>query len=576
MIGPHADVAGIPLLLAPPVDGRWAGGLTFRVGHADETLATSGITHLTEHLALHFSDPTKLHSNGMTGPSLTTFHASGTPDEVVTFLNRVAGALRDLPLDRLDTEKSVLRTEAARRGGPADQLHTWRFGAKDYGLASYAELGLHRIGRDDLTDWAARWFTRDNAVLWLAAEDVPDGLDLALPAGERRPSPPVEPVLAPGPAYYFGPDGVVAASALVERSTVGRVFTSVLEQALYRELRQVGGYSYSPTASYEPLDRSTAVVYAFADSLPEKQDAVVGGVVDVLAALRLGPITEDDLAAAVNRTRTMLDHPDLATLRLPAQAADLLLGHDALSDEQLRAELDAVDADSLRAVAREVHASSLVQVPRRAIDWAGYAIAPEHNDVEVGGAVYCYVAEPSARINVDATGVSVSSPSGSSGVRWADAVAVACYPDGARTTIGADGFQVHVEPNLLSGDTAALVAAIDSAVGATPRVIPMPARDPERIPPIPEPPTAASTKRQRHEATGPRWAQIAATVCGALALGSLVFFIWGLIQHFADSGAGAEDLTQVLGRGLRALLLGGLSVWFHRIGQGRRPDATRA
>ncbi|TNM38414.1 insulinase family protein [Nocardioides albidus] len=572
----HSEVAGIPLLLGPALDGRCAGGLTFRVGYADETLATSGITHLTEHLALHFSDPTKLHSNGITGANTTTFHVSGTLEEVVTFLNEVAAALRDLPLDRLETEKSVLRTEAARRGGPADMLHAWRFGARDYGLASYAELGLHRIGREDVAAWAARWFTRDNAVLWLAADGVPDGLDLALPAGRRHPAPAVEPWLAPGPTHYLGRDGVVAASALIERSTAGRVFVSVLEQALYRELRQVGGYSYSPTASYEPLDRSSAVVYAFADSLPEKQDAVVGGFVDVLAGLRLGPIADDDIVAAVNRLRTMLDHPDVATLRLPADAVDLLLGHDNLTDERARAELDAVDAAAVRAVAEEVHASSLLQVPRRAIDWAGYVEAPDYNDIAVTGTSYRFIEEPEAQVTADATGVSVGTPAGSTGVLWSDAVALTTYPDGARTAIGSDGYQVHVEPNLLAGDTTALVAAIDAGVGSRPEiVVPLPARDPERIPAVSEPP-AAEPKKRTEEATGPRWAQIAATVCGALALGSLVFFLWGLIQHFTDDGAASEELTRVLGRGLRALLLGGLSVWFHRIGQGRKPATAPA
>jgi predicted Zn-dependent peptidase len=573
MTNQTAEIDGIPVLLGPPVDGRYAGGLSFRVGHADETLSTSGITHLTEHLALHFSDPTKLHSNGITGPNITTFHASGTLDEVVAFLNQVAAALRELPLDRLETEKSVLRTEAARRGGPADMLHSWRFGARDYGLASYAELGLHRIGRDDVTDWVSRWFTRDNAALWLAADDVPPGLDLSLPAGQRHPSPPVDPWLPPGPAHYLGQDGVVAASALVQRSTAARIFTSVLEQALYRELRQVGGYSYSPTATYEPIDRSTAVIYAFADSLPEKQDAVVGGFVDVLAGLRLGPIAEDDIAAAVNQSRTMLEHPDGATLRLPSDAVNLLHGHERLSDEQLLAELEEVDADAVRAVAQEVHESSLLQVPRRAIDWAGYTIAPELNDLSVAGTSHPYVTEPDTRISVDDTGISIGSPSGSTAVLWSDAVAVTRYPDGARTVIGSDGFQVHVEPNLLAGDTARLVATIDAAAGDRPDiVVPMPARDPDRVPDVPEPPAVVPDRKAgRREPTGPRWAQIAATVCGALALGSLVFFLWGLIQHVTDSGAGSDELSRVLGRGLRAVLLGALSIWFHRIGQGRKP-----
>lgn len=37
--------------------GRFSAGLVFRVGRVDETLVTSGITHLVEHLALPLDRP---------------------------------------------------------------------------------------------------------------------------------------------------------------------------------------------------------------------------------------------------------------------------------------------------------------------------------------------------------------------------------------------------------------------------------------------------------------------------------------------------------------------------------------
>lgn len=487
------EVDGIPVLLGPSVDGRSAGGLVFRVGHADESLTTAGITHLVEHLALHFSDPTKLHSNGRTGPTLTHFHSSGTREEVVGFLSQVAAALRDLPLGRLATEKGVLRTEAQRRGGSADQLHAWRYGARDYGLASYPEHGLHRIGPEDVTAWARRWFTRDNAVLWLATDTVPEGLDLRLPSGTRMPTPPVRPWLPEAPAHYLGPDGAVAASALVGRSTAASVFASVLEQALYRELRSVGGYSYAPSASYDPLDHATATIYAFADALPENQDAVVGGLVDVLAHLRVGEIDPAEVAAAVENRRTMLRHPDAPTLRLPSDASDVLLGHASSSTEALLAELDAIDAAALRVVAEEVHGSLLLQVPRRPVDWAGYVAAPGHNEVASTGAPHPFIAHPEASLRLDHDAISVVSPEGTTGVRWQDAVAVQAYPDGARTIVGSDGFQVHVEPVLVAGG-AGLVAAIDGRADPA-LVIPMPARHPDHLPSPPVPPTEERSKR---------------------------------------------------------------------------------
>jgi predicted Zn-dependent peptidase len=41
---------GIQTVLAPRAGGQLTAGLLFRVGRADETLSTAGITHLVEHL----------------------------------------------------------------------------------------------------------------------------------------------------------------------------------------------------------------------------------------------------------------------------------------------------------------------------------------------------------------------------------------------------------------------------------------------------------------------------------------------------------------------------------------------
>jgi ribosomal protein S15 len=266
-------------------------------------LLTARITHLTEHLALHFSDPTKVHSNGATGTSLTNFHIAGTRQEVVDFLNNVAASLRALPLHRVATEKEVLRAEAMQRGGaPADGLHVTRHGARGYGLSTYAELGLHRVTGEDVQAWVSRWFTTGNPIAWLAMEELPSDLDLSLPDGVRMAPPALDPWLEQTPAFYIGGDGVVAATSHVPRSTAGRIYSDVLRQTLFRELRTIGGYSYNPSAGYDPIDGETALLYAAADCLPEKQDAVVGAFVDATARLRFGEIVAGDIAAAVDAT----------------------------------------------------------------------------------------------------------------------------------------------------------------------------------------------------------------------------------------------------------------------------------
>ena len=89
------DVDGVPVLVAK-TSGPLRAGLMFRVGRADETLATGGITHLVEHLALHRHGVTDYHYNGMTGVTTTNFITQGTPEAVVAFLNGVCAGLRDL------------------------------------------------------------------------------------------------------------------------------------------------------------------------------------------------------------------------------------------------------------------------------------------------------------------------------------------------------------------------------------------------------------------------------------------------------------------------------------------------
>jgi hypothetical protein len=48
-----SEIDGIPVFTAPLLPGLpFVAGMVFRVGRCDETLRTSGITHLVEHLAL--------------------------------------------------------------------------------------------------------------------------------------------------------------------------------------------------------------------------------------------------------------------------------------------------------------------------------------------------------------------------------------------------------------------------------------------------------------------------------------------------------------------------------------------
>ncbi|WP_257136592.1 M16 family metallopeptidase [Streptomyces sp. f150] len=483
----ETEVDRIPTLLAPTSGGGpVTAGLYFRVGAADETLATAGLTHLVEHLALHRHGVSDLHYNGSTAATHTHFVVSGTAGEVVAYLNGVCASLRDLPVERLATEREILRTEQAGRSrGPNHQLPLWRYGARGYGLVSYPEYGTLHLTADAVRDWAATWFTRDNAVLWITGDTVPEGLDLTLPAGRRQPLPVPTSALPVTPAYLTGGSGGVVLDGIVRRSTAAALLAEVLSRALFTDLRQKGGYSYTADCGYHPRDAEHATITAFADALPQKQDAVVGGFIDVLARLRAGTIAEAELDSARAKFLKQYEILDVGAAALPSYALNMLTGHENLTPDEHRALLADVTVEDLRDVARELYDSALIQVPGRGVDWAGFTEAPQWSGPSFGpeplGTVHRSRASDAVSLAVGREAVTLTTPRGRISVRYDACAAMRVYPDGARHLIGFDAFVVEVEPTLYAKLTPDRMAVIDAAVPAT-AVVPMPERDPDEIP----------------------------------------------------------------------------------------------
>ncbi|MGW0424382.1 M16 family metallopeptidase [Streptomyces sp. NPDC003015] len=525
----HTTVHGIPTLFAPR-PGQITAGLAFRVGHADETLPTSGITHLVEHLALYRLGLSDLHYNGATADTYTLFHVTGDEEDVVTYLNSVCAALRDLPMDRLETEKEILRTEAGSRGkGPMSPMPPWRYGAQGYGLAGYDELGTRSVTADQVRHWAETRFTRDNAVLFLSADRVPDGLDLTLPAGRRFPAPSATSALPVTPAYFRGEDGHLVFTSVLRRSTAAAVFTEVLGRALFQDLRQKGGYSYSAEADYSPRDPDFATLTAYADALPHKQDAAVGGFVDAFARLRAGRIEQAELDSARGKLLKPYDTPDLGAALLPSYALSLLTGHRILAPEQYRAELEAVGVTDLREVAREAWDGGLLQIPTESADWAGLTRAPHFSPSGVSGTLHPSLEDDDVTLIIGEAGVTLSTPGGLVTVRYDACAAMTTRPDGARCLTGLDGFRVAVEPTLFGEVTAERIAVLDKAVPAA-AVVPLPARPAKEIPQpgertVPDPRTPADGSKQ----TEGRRARAAGRVSGRFVLVAALATLWPVV-----------------------------------------------
>src|SRR5215475_6341495 len=260
----RTEVDGVPAFWSEH-PGEFRAGLVFRVGYADERLSRRGVTHLIEHLACHPAGQSMDHANGMVNAVTTTFYAAGDPDDVNGFFRGVCQSLRELPMDRLAAECRILNIEAeSRRPGPAAALLLWRYGAATYGLAGYEEYGAARLTAEQLQDWARRWFTRGNAVLWLVGGPPPAGLRLDLPDGPRMPAPAPSSALEQTPAYFTSEVSGVAANTVLDRSAAASAYAHLLLRRLRQALRFDSAVSYSPLTSYEPRDGQQAHLTAFA------------------------------------------------------------------------------------------------------------------------------------------------------------------------------------------------------------------------------------------------------------------------------------------------------------------------
>jgi predicted Zn-dependent peptidase len=493
----RTDVDGVPTLWAP-AGGELRAGLVFRVGRADEILARGGLTHLVEHLVLQQVEQPSLHINGATGATTTMFYAHGDGEDVVDFFAGVCRGLREPPMDRMTTEIGVLRTEAdGQVSGGTLPLLAWRYGAATYGLPAFTEFGLDDLTTADVHGWIERWFTRDNAVLWVAGGPPPAGLRLDLLAGAPLPPPAPSSALPRTPAFFNANVNGVAFDAVLPRSVTGSLYAQVLDRQLHRRLRRELGVSYATQAVYQARDARYATVTAFADALPDRHADVTREFVDVLIDLAAGGVSEDALAAARSIAQRRLRAGEVVPGWLASNAERLLLGLPTQPVDEVAQALTAIGVAEVVSVAGQALDAALAMVPHgRAIGRAGFVAAPTGSANAVTGESYRPRNDPDTkrRLVLGVDGVSLVEELSVATVRYAECAAMLAWPDGGRVLFAADAVMVRVEPGLWEVPPARL-AVLDTAVLAD-RTVHMPARLDKYIPKPPEPPAPAATASQ--------------------------------------------------------------------------------
>jgi len=335
-------INGVPVVWTE-TPGPMRATLMFRVGRTDERLPWSGITHLVEHLALFRLGPTQRYEfNGAVTSNRTMFYATGTPTEIVTFLGLVTSALGSLPLDRAETEKTVLLAEAASRSMSAnDFLFSLRFGTRGNGLHRYKEFALYHVSPAWISGWAAKCFNRNNAVLWLSGPP-PDGLSLTLPEGERILESAVQPLALRLPAYAQAPVGGAGASMVAPRSTPLAMATNIAAARLLQRLRFDKGIAYSVLGGYFPMDGEQAHVSLWTDAQPAQASTVLNDTIQTMYGMSTSGPSAEELATEVETMARNFDREDAALAWLDRTAVRMLNGEPLQRPADLLADMQTV------------------------------------------------------------------------------------------------------------------------------------------------------------------------------------------------------------------------------------------
>ena len=489
-IGLHlTEVDGVRTVWAP-VPGPLRAGLMFRVGAADETLPTAGITHLLEHLALFGVGRPGDHSNGAVGPTLMNLHVTGDQELVTGFFDQVTRGLTDPPAERIDAERGVIRAEqAGRRRGLMDVLLTWRYGARTYGLTGQQQYGVQHLDVEAVRDWAGRYTTRGNAVLWLSGPP-PAGLRLHLPDGAYRPPPdPAASVLPGFPAWFTDRPGGTALHTVLPRGWAVPALRRVLATRLVDELRVAQAVAYAPEVDYQPLTREVGQLVAVTDLVQGREADGVDAFLGVLRRLGGGPgiygaVTEEDLVewrADVDRT---LSDPMAPLGAVGSAALQTLLGDGVIAMEAQRAEREQVTVEQVREAAKAALDSTLLAVPPgRGPTAPPWRPAPLTTSPLLVGREFPHLdpACSGVRLVVSPEGISTRWSDGSHlTVRVDSTAAVLRRPDGHRVLVADDACQIDLEPTLWHRGRD-ITAAVDALWPEHLR-IDLPARDPGDVP----------------------------------------------------------------------------------------------
>lgn len=438
---------GVPLLTGDSDDVLLDAGIVFGVGPCDETLATSGFSHLVEHLALRGLEGDGI--NGSVRGTLTEFHLRGTRAEIGEFFEQLCPRLAAPPIEDLDVERRVLLAEsdfrARERPDSLDMLPI-QFGWRGLGLESLFETGLRSVTPEALTDWARRWFTSSNAICWSTGDpgamrlDLPDG---TRPAHSCRPR-------STEPRWLSATTSSVGLSFVTELSPAGRLLNHLLARRAHEALRREQGLIYALRPDVIALPDCVYNVLW----LPEvraRAESVTDTLLRLLEQLAEEGPSQDEIDEALAAGRRFGDDRENRVATLFGAAALGLIGQRPLED---------VDPPSVEALASQAIAardSLLVRVPagtrvgHRLKKLETLSTTPIKGRTFAGGTRWGRVPIPIGplqRLSVSAAGVSVRVLRTCHSMRFDACDGAIVQPGGEVWLLGNRGAWLRIKPNL--------------------------------------------------------------------------------------------------------------------------------
>lgn len=463
------DVDGVRALYFEEgaVQGPLRACLMFGVGRVDETIMTSGITHVLEHLTLRSVGRTPYQWNGSVGLVSTRFQAMGEPAQIAEFIGGVAHRLHDLATDRLADELKILQVEADKKSRNQFALDLCtRFGAKGPGIIDWRELGLHRLEPIEIQQWAHDWCTAQNAVLWLSGPPPRDLCLTALRQGEPPERKPAD-LLTAGHTFVGVKTNSTSMSVLSGDERWGTIPAFALcRQRAFDTLRLQDAVCYDVGCLHERIGSGLSIDFLLADGAPDAQRQIFDGMVQIVEDVAANGPTPDELDLYRQVRRQTRDHPDSKLSYLDSQCERILLGWEEYSMERLDEHTESVTADELSEDLTAVMPTLLATGSEDIGETPGWTAHSGWSSDLVAGRTFSPIHDrEQGQLILGDEGISWSlDAERRRTILWDDAVACLTYDNGVRAVLAPDGQCVHVVPWNWQGATD-LTELVDSHFG---------------------------------------------------------------------------------------------------------------